>query len=376
MIRPRIALENVANYKPGKPIEEVKRELGLKTVYKLASNENPFAPLYLKKAILKELADINRYPEGTCFALRQELAKKHKIDPDCLVFGNGSDELITLAVRAYVEPGDEVVLAYPTFLIYEIQSRLSEAVIKKVPLKDRHYDLEAMAAQITSRTRIVFIANPDNPTGTYLNHKQIEDFLAKAPTDVLVFLDEAYFDFAPKDFPRSKELLSRYKNIVITRTFSKAYALAGVRLGYALTTKEIAASLNKAREPFNINRFAQVAALAALKNKVFLKKVIRHTTLEKKLLYAGLKKLRIKFTPSATNFILVDFGGPAKGVCDYLLGQGVVVREMSGWGFPDYFRVTVGLHKENEKFLKCVKQYIVGAGLACLPVRQVPARKE
>ena len=362
MIRPRIALENVANYKPGKPIEEVKRELGLKTVYKLASNENPFAPLYLKKAILKELADINRYPEGTCFALRRELARIHQLDPDNLVFGNGSDELISLTVRAFVEPGDEVVLAYPTFLIYEIQARLSAALIKKVPLKDMHYDLEAMAGQVTSRTRIIFIANPDNPTGTYLNHKQIEDFLAKISTDVLVFLDEAYFDFAPQDFPRSKELLSRYKNIVITRTFSKAYALAGVRLGYAMTTKEIAAALNKAREPFNINRFAQAAALAALKNKAFLKKVIRHTAVEKKLLYAGLKKLRIKFTPSATNFILVDFGGPAKGMCDYLLRHGVVVREMSGWGFPDYFRVTIGLAKENKKFLECLKEYLCRGG--------------
>ncbi len=354
----RRALAKVNCYQPGKPIEEVKRALGLGEVYKLASNENPFIPFYIRKAINAELKNINRYPESSSFYLRKKLAKKLKINPGQLVFGNGSDELITLTLRAFVEKGDEVVVSCPTFLIYEIQARISGAKVLRVPANNLRYDLERMAGKISRKTKVVFIANPDNPTGTYLTAKEVGRFLAKIPKGVLVFFDEAYAEFAPKDFPKSLEILKKRPNTIIAKTFSKAYGLAGLRIGYGITSKEIAGILNKIREPFNINRFAQVAAEAALDNQNFLKKIISHVKREKRYLYRELKKYSLSFGESATNFVVVDFKKDTGKLCNYLLRKGVIIRELKGWGLPRYFRVTVGLRKENKKFIKYLREYV------------------
>jgi len=351
-------LRNIKPYTPGKPIEEVQRELGLKQVYKLASNEIPFIPAYLGKEILKELKNINRYPEASCFYLRRALAKKLKVKEDQLVFGNGSDELITLTLRAAIEKGDEVIVAYPTFLIYEIQAKVQGATVVSVPLEDFRYDLASMAKKVNKKTKIIFIANPDNPTGTYLTHKELEQFFKKIPRNVLVFLDEAYFDFAPPDYPRSLEFLKKRGNIIITRTFSKAYGLAGVRIGYGITTPAIAAVLNTIREPFNINRFAQVCALAALKNKKFLSKVVSSVKKEKNYLYSELDRLGVSFVKSATNFVLIDFKKSTTDIYNYFLKKGVIVRELKGWGLDGFFRVTVGENNENKKFIDCLKAYL------------------
>tara|TARA_B100000315_G_scaffold260621_1_gene323471 strand:+ start:3049 stop:4128 length:1080 start_codon:yes stop_codon:yes gene_type:complete len=351
-------LKNIKPYQPGKPIEEVKRELRLKKVYKLASNESPFSPKYLKKALLAELENINRYPESSCFYLRKVLAKELKVKPETLVFGNGSDEIIALSLRALISEGDEVIVSYPSFLIYEIQAKIHGAKIKKVPLRNLKYSLDDIAKKINKRTKIIFIANPDNPTGSYLNSSQVRNFLKKIPKSIVVFLDEAYFEFAPKDFPKSLKLLKERGNIIITRTFSKAYSLAGLRIGYAITTKEIATILNTIREPFNINRIAQSCALTALKNKKFMRAVVAFTNNEKNYFYNQLSGLGLSFKESATNFVLVDFKKNTANLFKFLLKKGVIIRTLAGWGLPNYFRVTVGLAKENKSFIEYLKQYL------------------
>jgi len=354
----RKALNKITPYEPGKPIEEVKRALGLKEVYKLASNEIPFVPVYIKKAISEEIKNINRYPEGSCFYLRKSLAAKLKIKESQIVFGNGSDELITLILRAAIEKGDEVIISYPTFLIYEIQSAVFGAKIVKVPLRNLRYDLASIAEKVTGKTKIIFIANPDNPTGTYVAQNEVETFLKSIPKNILVVFDEAYFEFAPSDFPKTLNLLKKRGNIVITRTFSKVYGLAGLRIGYAITTEKIAGVLNKIREPFNINRFAQVAALAAVRNDKFLKKIRAYVLNEKEYLYNELRRLNVSFRESATNFVLVDFGKDTIKLNKYFLKKGIIVRPLSGWGLKNYFRVTVGLRKENKKFITCFEKYL------------------
>jgi histidinol-phosphate aminotransferase len=355
-------LKEIKTYHPGKPIEEVKRSLGLKEIYKLASNEIPFVPHHIRVSILREIKNINRYPESDCFYLRKELTKRWKVKPDQIIFGNGSDELIVLALRALVKEKEEVLVSFPTFLIYEIQAKCQGAKIIRIPLKNWRYDLEKIATKITKKTKVIFIANPDNPTGTYLTHKEVEDFFKKIPSSIVIFFDEAYFEFAPSDFPKTIKFLKERGNIIFTRTFSKAYGLAGLRIGYGITTSYLADFLNKVREPFNVNRFAQVAALACLKNKGFLKKVVSYIKKEKNYLYQELDKLNINYIKSATNFIFIDFKKNTYPLYEYLLKKGVIIRELSGWGLKNHFRITVGLHKENEKFIRYLKEYLKKGG--------------
>jgi len=357
-MRYRKDLDELQGYQPGKPVEEVKRMLGLDKVHKLASNEIPFFPSYIRKAVNLETKNINRYPESGSFYLRKALASKLRVNEDQLIFGNGSDELITLSLRVFVKPGEEIIVAYPAFLIYEVQAKVQGAKIRRVPLKNFCYCLDSMAKAVNKKTKIIFITNPDNPTGSYLTHSKIKDFLSKIPDTVLVFFDEAYFEFAPANRARTLDLLRLRKNVLVTRTFSKAYGLAGLRIGYGVTTSKIASIFNKVREPFNINRFAQVAAVEALKNKDFLRKVISHVNKEKKYLYQELKKCGVSFTKSATNFILVDFKEDTSSVYDYLLKNGIIIRELKEWGLINFFRITVGYHSANKKFIQHLKKYI------------------
>ncbi|MFA5196173.1 MAG: histidinol-phosphate transaminase [Bacteroidales bacterium] len=351
-------LSKIIPYEPGKPIEELKRSLRLKEIYKLASNEIPFVPVYIKKVICEEINNINRYPEANCFYLRKSLAVRLKVKESQIIFGNGSDELITLVLRATIENKDEVIVGYPTFLIYELQARVHGAKIIRVPFKDLRYDLVSMAKKVNKKTKVIFIANPDNPTGTYLNQKEIEKFIKSIPKNVLVVFDEAYFDFAPSDFPKTFDFLRKRGNIIIMRTFSKVYGLAGLRIGYAVATEEIANVLNKIREPFNINRFAQVAALAAVKNEKFLKNTRAYILNEKEYLYKELHRLNVSFRKSATNFVLIEFKKDTSNLNAYLLKKGIIIRPLSGWGLKNYFRVTAGFRKENEKFISCLESYM------------------
>ncbi len=359
MIKVNKELKNLKVYVPGKPIEEVKREYRLEKICKLASNENPFVPVFLKRSLLQELKCVNRYPEAGCFYLRNALAKKLKVKKSQLVFGNGSDEIIVLTLRAFVNRGDEVVVGFPTFLIYEIQAKIQGAKVVRVPLRNFRYDLKKMAKVVNRKTKIVFIANPDNPHGTYVTHKELKTFLSSIPDSVLVFIDEAYYEFVDrKDFPRTFQLLKERGNIILTRTFSKAYALAGLRIGYAVTEPAIADILNKIREPFNVNRFAQRLALDVLNNNDFVENVKKYVQKEKEYLYKELSKLGIEFVESVTNFILVDFKKDVSKLYDYLLRRGIIIRKLDGWGLKNFFRVTVGLHKENVYFVKELRNFL------------------
>ena len=351
---------NVKNYVPGKPIEEVQRELGLKNVIKLASNENCLGPSpKAVAAIKKNLNKINRYPDASSFYLKKRAAKFLGVDEDNLIFGNGSDEIIGLAVRTFVGSGDEVIIARPTFLIYEIVSQLQDADIKFVPLtKDLRHDLKAMKNAITDKTRIIFIANPDNPTGSYVTKTELNEFFKGLPEKLIVFLDEAYFEFAKysyKDYPNGLDYIDR-PGVIVSRSFSKAYGLAGLRVGYGISSPEVISYMERTREPFNVNLLAQVAAEAAIDDKAFLKKTLSHIEAEKEFIYENLRNMKLDYVESATNFIMVDVKKDCKEVFNSLLKKGVIVRDMKAWGLDSFIRVTVGSRKENKRFVEALKK--------------------
>ncbi len=352
-------LTHVKNYVPGKPIEELEREYGVKNALKMASNENALGPS--KKAVIAmraSLEKVHRYPDGGCYYLREKLSKFLKVKPETLVFGNGSDELLVFIARAFAGKGDEIIIADPTFLIYEIAGQAEEAAVIKVPMKDFQYDLEGMRKKISARTKLIFIANPDNPVGTYVNSKRLAAFLKFVPKNVLVVLDEAYYEFArpQKDYPDSLALLGSHKNIIVTRTFSKAYGLSGLRVGYAVADPSVIAALNKVREPFNVNMLAQIGAAAALEDKAHLKKTVEMVAEGRGYLTSHLKDLGCDVVKTATNFILADLKMDAAKVYDKLLRRGVIVRPMAVWGLPTYIRVTIGRSRENQFFLRMLRQ--------------------
>ncbi len=351
---------NVNPYVPGKPIEEVKREFGLKSVIKLASNENPYPPSpKVIKAICKAALTVNRYPDGSCFELRQKLAKRLKVAPQQLVFGCGSDEVIVMAVRSFVEPGDEVVMAKPSFLVYSLASAAAGAKLVEVPLNGLRYNLPAMKAAVTSRTKIVFIGNPDNPAGLYPTKPELDEFLKGFPEDVLVFLDEAYFEYIKaKDYPDTVRLLKKRKNLVVARTFSKIYGLAGLRVGYGVADIEIAGILDRAREPFNVTSLAQAAALAALDDDKYYLRIIKEQTAERERLCVALAAMGLEFSKGATNFIQVRVAKDSGEVVLALMKSGVIVRDMSAWGLKNFIRVSIGTPSENTRFLKVLKREI------------------
>ena len=344
---------DIKPYVPGKPIDEVKREFKLKRVIKLASNENPYPPSSkVIQAIARASWQVNRYPDGGCFVLRQALAKHLKIKPEQLIFGNGSDEIIVLAVKAFVGKGDEVVIAKPSFLIYEIACKLAGAKIHEVPLKSFRYDLEGMKAKANKNTKIVFIGNPDNPAGTYINAKEAEDFMKSVSRDTLVFFDEAYFEYVQaKDYPDTLKLMKKYPNLMTTRTFSKMYGLAGLRVGYGIASPQIIDILNRLREPFNINSLAQVAATAALADKAYYRRIAINVEQQRQSLYLGLTAMGLKFEQSFTNFILIRVSN-ASQIALGLLKKGVIVRDMTAWGISNYIRVSIGTAAENKRFIK------------------------
>lgn len=349
-------LLSIKPYEPGKPIEEVKRELRLKSVIKLASNENPLgsSPKAVS-AIRGILSGLNRYPDGGCYRLKQKLAAKFKVKPAQLIIGNGSDEIIVLALRAFVEAGDEIIVAKPTFLIYRLQGMACSAKVIEVPLKDYRYDLQAMKKRITKKTRIIFIANPDNPTGSYVRKSEVESFLKGIPKNVLVYFDEAYREFVEeRDYADGLNYISR-GNVIATRSFSKAYGLAGLRAGYGITSAYVADAINRVREPFNVNSLAQAAALAALDDADFIKKSRRVVREGKRYIYSNLKRMGFDYIPSAANFVLFKYGKDASVAAFDLLKKGVIVRGMKSWGLKEFIRVTIGTMDENRKFVKALE---------------------
>ena len=349
-------IENIDAYKPGKPIEEVKRELGLKNVIKLASNENSLGPSPKALAALRKvLGNLNRYPEGSCPELRKELSRSLKVEESNLLLGNGSDELIDIILKAARDDGAEVITADVTFAEYKIAGVVNGFHVVCVPLKDFAFDLEAIARAVTPKTKVIFIANPNNPTGTYVSGRDVTAFLNRIPDDVLVVFDEAYVEFSEADdFPKTRELLNK-KNIAILRTFSKIYGLAGLRIGYMIAGEDLIEACQRVRQPFNVNSLAQAAAKAALSDKAFVKKSRHLIAKEKKYLYEALSKLGIWYKKSETNFIFIKTERDGREVFDELLRQGVIIRDMSPYGLNNYSRVTIGTRTENARFVKSLR---------------------
>lgn len=350
-IHPDIA--SLVPYLPGKPIEELERELGIPRAIKLASNENPLGPSPKALAVLTEVAGtLNRYPDGGAHRLRRALADRYKLTPDQVILGNGSDEIIGLLVRTFLSPGDEAVMADQTFVIYKMEVTAAHGVPVVVPLKAGRHDLPAMAKAVTPRTRLLFICNPNNPTGTMVAAEDVAALMAQVPDEVVVVFDEAYCEYVvSRDFPDSLGYVTQNRNVIVLRTFSKIYGLAGLRIGYGLTTPEITGYLNRVRPPFNANSLAQRAALAALGDEEHVTRSRAMNQAEMARVRTELVSLGLQPLPSEANFLYFDVGRSGREVFEALLREGVIVRHIEG----RMLRVTIGLPEENTRFLQALK---------------------
>lgn len=353
-------ITDIQAYQPGKPIEEVKREFGLKNVIKLASNENALGPSPKAiKAVLKAIRSLHRYPQGDCFYLKKALAARLKVETSSLMFGNGSDELIDIILKTVYVPSAEIITADTTFLEYEISASINGFKIKKIPLADFKFNLKKIEKSISKNTKVIFIANPNNPTGTYLNENEVVSFLKNIPKHILIVFDEAYFEYVEeKDFPSLIPLIEKNSNIILLRTFSKIYGLAGLRIGYMIAPKVFVNAAERIRQPFNVNTLAQVAALEALNDASFLKKTRQLNSNEKKFLYGKLKKLGLVFTPSAANFIFVKFTCDVSPIFQQLLKKGIIIRPMNAYKLNAYGRITIGTRAENTKLIQSLENIL------------------
>lgn len=359
-MEPKASIRGLPVYKPGKPLEEVKREFGLSEVIKLASNENPFGCSPKVWPALGKLKDqFHIYPEGLAPDLRQKLSHHLETDPERIIFGNGSDEIIQMIGRAYLEPGLESVMADLTFPRYETATRIEGAKAVKVPLTEGVHDLQAMLGAITDQTRIVWICNPNNPTGTIVSHEELVRFLDQVPDHVLVVVDEAYYEYVTdSEYPDSLTLLDYNPQIIVLRTFSKIYGLAAFRAGYGVAHPDVVRELNRVREPFNVSRLAQQAAIAALDDESFILYCRNQNSLGIKQITEQLDAWNLHYFPSYGNFILLDSGMSADKVYQNLLRQGIIVRSGAALGFPSYIRVTVGSEDQNKQFLQAFRKLL------------------
>ncbi len=358
LVQPHLA--QLTPYQAGKPLEELARELGLTDAVKLASNENPLGPSpKALEAIQEHLATLHRYPDSQAYYLKEDLSRHLGLKPSQLILGNGSDEVLDLLVRALVPPGAEVISTTHTFLMYGLLTQAVGGVFRTVPLKDMAVDLKAVARAVTEDTRLILLNNPNNPTGTIFTRHDWEDFLEALPPSVTVVLDEAYIDFADApELPNCLEYVSEDRPLVGLRTFSKAYGLAGLRVGYGFGPSELLNYLNRLRLPFNTNRLAQVGARAALRDADFLERTKELVRRGRAALEEGLTRLGLTFVPSQANFILIYVGRSGREVYQAMLREGVIIRAMDAYGFPEHIRVNVGLPAENERFLTALKKVL------------------
>jgi len=348
-IRP--AIKGLKEYIPGKTPKEA-------GVAKLSSNENPFGPSpKALEAIAAETKNLQVYPDQKSTLLREVLAKKLGVSDDCIICGNGSDDIMQVIGATYLNPGDEVVISKNTFSIYELVARIFDGKMVFVGLKNYEIDLEGIAKAVTNKTKIVWLTNPNNPTGTIFTASQFDSFLKKIPESVLVVVDEAYAEFVEsKEFPDSLKYVKEGKSVVVLRTFSKFYGLAGLRVGYGIARKELIAPMFKAKMPFNVSRLAQAGAKAALEDKPFLDKTYKNNVEGKKYLYAELDKLGLEYKKTESNFIFINLKKPADQLFIEMMKQGVIIRPLTSFGLPQSIRVSIGTKEQNQKLIKALEK--------------------
>ncbi len=359
----RDCLQHIKPYKPGKPVEEVERELGLSGVIKLASNENPLgASPKAIEAMQKNLSKMHDYPDGYCYYLREALSQKLEVRPEQLIFGNGSDEILSFLALAYVSPGDEAVMAAPSFSQYEFALRLVGGSPRQVDLvgDDFEYDLDAIMAAVNEKTRLVFLCTPNNPTGTIIRKQELNRFLEKLPEKVLLVLDQAYLEYAwDPDHPTGIEYIEQGFPVISLRTFSKIYGLAGLRIGYGVAPAEVVADLSRVREPFSVNAMAQAAARAALDDRDHVERSRKMVKESRKQVAEGLGELGLKAVPDQANFCFIDTRVDSKQLFQALLQKGIIVRTGDIFGYPNFIRVTYGTEEQNRRFLEVLKEALV-----------------
>ncbi|WP_032122563.1 histidinol-phosphate transaminase [Clostridium amazonitimonense] len=351
---------NIEKYVAGKPISEVKRELGLDEVIKLASNENPLGcSPKAKEVIMNMINDSALYPDSSSYELKRAIAKKLNVSPEQIFCGAGSDSLIKVLCNTLLESGDETIMGQVTFPRYETSTKLMGAKAIKIPMKNNALDLEAMVDAITDKTKIIWFCNPNNPTGNIFKKADFDKILNKIPDSVIIVMDEAYVEYVvDPEFPDSLELLKSHPNMIILRTFSKAYGLASLRCGYGVASEDLVQYVNRVINPFDVNLFAQNAAVVAIEDDEFLKKVYDTNNVEKEFLYSEFKKLGLEYIETNTNFIMVNLNRDDKPIFDALLKKGIIIRPGFLLDMPQWLRISIGTREQNEKFVKALKEIL------------------
>lgn len=347
-------------YVPGKPISELERELGIRDSVKLASNENPLGPgAKARTAAAGALSDLGRYPDGGGFELRRVLAERHGVDPSAITLGNGSNDVLDLIARTFLQPGAESLFSEHAFAVYPISTQAVGATAQVAKARDYGHDLEAMAAMVNDSTRVVWIANPNNPTGTWLASRPLHRFLAALPVSCIAVVDEAYVEYvAEAEYPDASRWLGELPNLIVTRTFSKVHGLAALRVGYGISDPRTADLLNRVRQPFNVNSVAQAAAIAALSDEAHVAASVELNATGLHQLMDGCERLGLDFIPSVGNFLTIDLGRPSGPVDKILLQAGCITRPIANYGLPHHLRVTVGLEAENARLLAALERVL------------------
>lgn len=353
-------VKTLSPYQAGKPIEELERELGISNIIKLASNENPFGfPESAKQAIQAQLNDLTRYPDANGFELKAAIAAKFGVNPNQITLGNGSNDLLELFAHTFAGEQDEIIYSQYAFIVYPLVTKAINATAREIPAKNWGHDLDGFLQAISPKTKLIYIANPNNPTGNFLTEAEIDAFLAKVRSDILVVLDEAYTEFtAEEERIHSFGLLKKYPNLIVSRSLSKAYGLAGLRIGYAVSDPEVADLLNRVRQPFNCNALALVSAIAVMQDDAFVAKVAQNNRTEMQRYEAFCAQQGLEYIPSKGNFITIDFKRPALPIYEALLREGVIVRPIGGYGMPNHLRVSIGLPHENDRFFTALSKVL------------------
>ena len=359
MLKPKPGIDTIQPYQGGKPIEEVQRELGITDIIKLASNENPLGPSPLAvQAVAESAAQVHLYPDSNAYYLKRDIAQHLGVSPEHLILGNGSNDVLQLVAEAYIAPDDEVIYAAGAFVVYSIVTKVCSATAVVVPMMDDTHDLSAMAAAITDKTKVVFIANPNNPTGTMVTADETAAFMEQVPADVLVVFDEAYYEYvARSDYPQTLPYVLEGRNFIITRTFSKIYGLAGLRIGYGIAPPPLVEMLNRVRQPFNCSLVGQAAARAALKDAAHVTKSRKSNAVGKAFLYKAFDDMGLRYVETEGNFIMLHVAQSGADIAEALLKQGIIVRPIAGYGYPNAVRVTIGTQQENERLIKALKEH-------------------